>query len=131
MPRQLSSAFLARVAQLKAALDDVYCKSMDDWVEGFVLDGRPTQELFLWECMTLAYQGFVELRELAPKARNEVLQVTLSCSLGESVSSMLDKRHEFLRDQDVREIHARYRSAVDTVYAVDQLRLGSEDQQAP
>lgn len=83
MPRRLSADFIAHIARIKAVLDEVDPKSMEDWEEGFLLDGNPTQELFVWECIASTYQAVTYGGGLGAEARHEVFMLAFACSFGE------------------------------------------------
>ena len=78
----LTPGFYERVISLKAILDEVYPKSIEDWMEGFELDGNPETELLVMECMALTYRNFTDGRTLDTKAKKEVFKLTVQCSLG-------------------------------------------------
>lgn len=81
MSRRLSADFMANIARIKTILDEVEPKSKEDWEEGFLLDGNPSQELFIWDCIASTYQAVTHGRSLGADARHEVLGLALACSL--------------------------------------------------
>jgi hypothetical protein len=122
---RLSADLVSRIHTVKTLVDEVYPKSIEDWLEGFELDGNPEGEVFIWECMAFTYAGFLEGRLLNLEQKNEVLGVILSRSLGRSEDAVLNKGYAHLSAADVKEVLGRYSSAADTVYAVNQHRTGA------
>lgn len=116
---KLSTGFVARIKVIKSLVDEVYPKSMEDWLQGFELDLKAEREIALWECMAFTYAAFVENRShLSTEARQEVLNVTLDCSLGVYEQGALSCDLEHLAKQDVREIFKRYQSAVESSHGL-------------
>ncbi len=92
----LTDGFYERVKALKAILDEVYPKSIEDWMQGFELDGNPERELLIMECMALTYRNFTDGRTLDMEAKEEIFQVTLQCSFGRTEEELLSKPRKFL-----------------------------------
>ena len=126
MSSPLTSSFIARIRALKAILDEVYPKSFDDWVEGFELDGNPERELLIWECMALTYRSFTDTftggRALSMEAKEEVLQVTLQCSLGSTEEYILKHERKVLHKVEILGLVDCYRAAAETIFAINQER---------
>lgn len=117
-----TAGFSARVKALKAILDDVYPKSIEDWMQGFEFDGNPERELILWECMALTYRNFTDSRTLSPEAKEEVLQVTLQCSLGRTEEHLLKGRRKFLQKVEILGLVDCYRAAAEAIFTINQGR---------
>ena len=122
MSPPLATGFIARVRALKAILDEVYPKSFDDWAQGIELDGNPERELLTWECMALTYRTFTEGRALSTEAKEEVLQITLQCSLGRTEEYILKSKRKALHKVEILGLVSCYRAAAETIFAVNQVR---------
>lgn len=118
----LTIGFVVRVRAVKAILDEVYPKPLDDWVKGFELDGNPERELLLWECIALAYRTFTEGRTLSMEAKEEALQITLQCSLGRTEEHLLKGERKVLHKVDVLGLVDCYRAAAEAISAITQGR---------
>lgn len=118
----LTTGFIVRIRALKAILDEVYPKSLDDWVQGFELDGNPERELLSWECMALTYRNFTDGRALSREAKEEALQITLQCSLGRTEEYILRSERKVLHNLEVLGLVDCYRAAAETMYAISQGR---------
>jgi hypothetical protein len=122
----LTSSFVARIRALKETLDEVYPKSFDDWVVGFEPDLDPERELLLWECMALTYRSFTDTftegRTLSTEAKEEVLQVTLQCSLGRSEEYILKSVRKVLHKVEILGLVDCYRASAETIFAINQRR---------
>ncbi len=122
MSPSLTSGFVARVQVLKAILDEVYPKSFHDWVKGFELDGNPERELLIWECMALTYRNFTDGQALSKEAKEEVLQITLQCSLGRTEEYILKNERKVLHKVEALGLVDCYRAAAETIFAINQGR---------
>ena len=122
MSPPLSTGFIARVQTLKEALDEVYPKSFDDWIEGFEFDGNPENELLLWECMALTYRNFTDGRSFSREAKEAVLQITLQCSLGRTEKHILSKEHKTLQKVEILGLVDCYRAAAEAIFTINQGR---------
>jgi hypothetical protein len=109
MPRQLSPDFIAHVGRIKAILDEVEPKSMDDWIEGFALEGNPARELFVWECIANTYNAVTHDCALTPEAKQEAFMLAFHCSFGDAHAEASACR--YLHPDAAAEIVARYRAA--------------------
>jgi hypothetical protein len=118
----LTTGFIARIRALKSALDEVYPKSFEDWVQGFELDGNPEKELLILECMALAYSTFTEGRPLSLEAKKEALQVTLQYSLGRTEEYLLKNERKVLENVEILALMDCYRAAAETIFAIHQRR---------
>jgi hypothetical protein len=116
---QLSADLEARVRAIAARLREVYPKTDDEWIEGFALDWMPEREIATWEVMTLAYTSFTGERNLTLPAKEEVLNLALSRSLGRSDSEVQAKATAFLNEDDRREFLAHFSCAVRTLGLLD------------
>ena len=122
MSPPLPAGFVARIQALKSTLDEVYPKSFDDWLKGFELDWNPERELLVWECMALAYRTFTEGGALSKEAKEEALNVTLACSLGQNEDYILKNERKVLHTVEVLALVDCYRAAVQTTFAINRGR---------
>ena len=111
MTRRLSADFIARIARIKAILDEVEPKSMDEWMEGFLLDGDPSQELFVWQCIASTYHAVTHGRSLSAEARHEVLMLAFSCSFGEEHAARKAASGTHLDAETAATVLTHYRAA--------------------
>lgn len=125
MSRPLSANLLARIAQIKASLDDVYPKSSQEWIEGFELDGAPEREILVWECMAMAYRAFADTHMLSPQQKDDVLKCLLGCTFGRDEETLLG-RVTNLAQNEIHTLAQHYRASVAAIYATDQLRQTPE-----
>jgi len=125
LPTPLTPTFVARVQALKSTLDEVYPKSLEDWLKGFEHDWNPEPELLVWECMALAYRTFTEGAALSKEAKGEALDVTLQCSLGKTEEQILNSEHKVLHTVEVLALVDCYRAAAETTFAIEKERLNA------
>lgn len=122
MSPPLTSDSIARIKAFKAILDEVYPKSLDDWIQGFELDWNHERELLMWECMALTYRTYTEGRVLSMEAKHEVLQVALDCSLGRTEEYILKKTWTAFQKIEILGLVDCYRAAAEAIYAVNRGR---------
>jgi|GEM_PF-3498916 len=120
----LTADFVSRVKTVKSLVDEVFPKSIEDWLEGFELDRSAERELLVWECMAYTYAAFIEGRDLSLEQKKEALNVVLNCSLGRSEAAVLSQSHKHLGPTDTKEIFDRYFSTAESIYALQQHRTG-------
>ena len=101
-----------------SVVDEVYPRSLDEWVNGFECDSRPELELLIWECIALTYGTFVENRPLSLEAKKEAISVLLQCSMGVTEENIKSK-HNALRKAEVWILVALYRASADATIAVN------------
>jgi hypothetical protein len=118
MPRRLSADFIAHIARIKAVLDEVDPKSMEDWEEGFLLDGSPTQELFVWECIASTYQAVTLDRSLGAEAKYEVFMLAFACSFGEEEAAKKAASCTYLDADSAAAVLMQYRAAATAIAAI-------------
>lgn len=70
-----------RIAQIKAALDEVHPMSLKEWEDGFRQDMHPEREIALWERVAAVYQRFAEDGSVSSKQRQDYFKVILGCTL--------------------------------------------------
>lgn len=121
MPSCLHPSLVARIVQIKASFDEVYPKSIEEWVEGFELDALPEREIMIWECMAIAYLAFSEGHLLSRQGKDEALKCILACSLGRS-DDLVTSDYKALQATDIQDLVRHYRSAAESIYASDHVR---------
>ena len=114
----LSGGFVERIRILKSVVDEVYPKSLDEWINGFEYDSRPEKELLIWECIALTYNTFIESRPLSLEAKKEAISVLLQCSMGVTEGN-IKSQHKALRQAEVWLLYALYQASADATIAVD------------
>lgn len=118
----LTAGFVARIQALKAILDEVYPKTLDDWLQGFELDWNPERELLTWECMALAYRTFAEGAALSTEAKEAALRITLQCSLGRTEEYLLRTERKVLHKVEILGLVDCYRAAAEAIFMINQGR---------
>ena len=118
MSRRLSADFIANIARIKAILDEVEPKSMEDWEEGFLLDGNPSQELFIWDCIASTYQAVTHDRSLSAEAKHEVLMLAFACSFGEEHAAKNAESCTCLDPDSAAAVLMQYRAAATASAAI-------------
>lgn len=118
MPHRLSADFIAHIARLKAILDEVNPKSMEAWVEGFVLDVNPARELFIWECIANTYQAVVQQHVMSPEARQEAFKIAFCHSFGEEDGAMEVAKCKHLDAETAAAVGQHYRAAATALAAL-------------
>jgi hypothetical protein len=118
MPRRLSAGFIAHIARIKTILDEVEPKSMEDWKKGFLLDGNPSQELFIWECIANTYQAVTHGRSLGAEAKHEVLMLAFACSFGEEHAEKKAASRTYLDAESAASVSMHYRAAATAAAAI-------------
>ena len=121
MSSHLPHGFAERIRIIKSILDDVFPKSVDDWVNGFERDSNPEKELLIWECIALTFSTFMESRKLSADAKKEAIGTLLQCSMGMPEAAVLTKRKN-LRGSDIRDLFVIYRASAEAMLAVDKSR---------
>ena len=66
-------------AQLKASLDEVYPRTIDEWEDGFRRDRNPEKEIAIWLHIAEVYETFTCGRPLSLEAKQDYLKVLLAC----------------------------------------------------
>ena len=122
MSLPLTTGFIARIHALRDILDEVYPKSIDDWVQGFELDGNPERELLVWESMALTYHTFVTDGALSMEAKEEALSVILQCALGRTEEYILKRERKVLVAVEILALVDCYRAAAETIFVINQGR---------
>ena len=56
---ELPTALVWRIRGIRAALIDVYPLSFEDWIDGFLRDSHPTQEVEMWEHFACVFREIV------------------------------------------------------------------------
>jgi hypothetical protein len=131
MPRQLSPNFIAHVARIRAILDEVEPKSMDDWIEGFALDGKPAQELFVWECIANTYHVVTHERELTLEAKRDAFMLAFHCSFGDAHAEQKAADCKHLDADVAAEVLAQYRAAAAANSMLWDAAIESRDESKP
>jgi hypothetical protein len=67
-------------AQLKAALDEVYPRTIDEWEDGFRRDRNPETEVAIWLHIAEVYEAFTSDLPLSLEAKQDYLKVLVACS---------------------------------------------------
>ena len=62
----LPSALIGRIRLIRSALLEVYPRSMEFWLDGFMRDAHPSKEIGLWERLSAVYLEYVN----ASKVKN-------------------------------------------------------------
>jgi hypothetical protein len=65
---------------IKAALDDVYPNTHEQWEEGFRRDTNPEKEIAIWLNIAGAYKHFTDGRALSPEQKQDIFQVILAAA---------------------------------------------------
>lgn len=117
MTSSLPIGFVERIKTLKSIVDEVYPKSLADWVAGFELDSNPEKELLIWECIAITYNVFVENRTLTLPEKEEAIQVSLLCSLGVTEEEAQSKR-KVLTCSQIQNLFTAYRASAEATLAV-------------
>ena len=78
--------------QLKAALDEVDFKSLEEWEDGFRRDENWQQELSLFLRIAEVYSRLTRGRNLDPTRKQDIYRVLIGCTLSprEHVLSVID-----------------------------------------
>jgi hypothetical protein len=67
-------------AQLNAAFDEVYPRTIDEWEDGFRRDRNPEREIAIWLHIAEVYETLTCERPLSLEAKQDYLKILLACS---------------------------------------------------
>ena len=121
----LPSGFDERIRILKTVLDEVFTKTIDEWVNGFECDRNPEKELLVWECIALTYNTFVESRALPLDSKKEAIGILLLYSTGVPEKKLLKSKHKFLPVAAVQSLLTLYKASAGATIAVNHGRQTS------
>lgn len=120
METNLAKSQVYRIKQVKAALDEVYPKSLEQWIDGFEKDWRPETELTFWECMAMAYTAFIESHECSAEKRADAMNCLNQHSLGRNEVELFSAGFTHLIEGEIIELVEQYQAACNAVYAIRQ-----------
>jgi glutathione S-transferase len=80
--RRLPPALVARIAAICSTLDEVYPKSMTEWLDGFQRDENPEAEVVWWERVAHVYQEYSQREELNVGQRQPAFRIIMKLALG-------------------------------------------------
>jgi hypothetical protein len=75
-----------RVRKFILLLAEVNSMSYEDYIDGFLRDLHPEQEVSLWEAMAAAYQAAVAKQARTIDERQEIFRLILSATSGQSIA---------------------------------------------
>lgn len=78
----LALELLQRIARLQVALREVYPMTLDGWVNGFLRDMNPEEEISCIEGLAATYQKFTSNTKLSLKAKKTLYAILSSMSTG-------------------------------------------------
>lgn len=78
--RRFDTDILEIIDRIRIVFQDVYLKTLDEWVDGFDRDAHPEREIALWSHMADVFER--AMKQLPPESKNDVLVVLLVYSSG-------------------------------------------------
>ncbi|MDB6063963.1 MAG: hypothetical protein JWR26_171 [Pedosphaera sp.] len=79
--QSLPETLIARIRQIEPILAEVYPRSHEQWLEGFMRDVDPEPEVANWEAIASAYGRFTQNRALSLEAKRETLMLLIMRSV--------------------------------------------------
>jgi hypothetical protein len=76
----LSKTVRDPLQEIKAALDEVYCLTLEQWEDGFRRDIDAEKEIALWLHISNVYRELTSGRGLAMEQKKDHFKVLLACS---------------------------------------------------
>jgi len=73
---------ISRVRLIRATLLGVYTYSMRHWIDGFLYDAHPSEEIAIWERIAAVASEYTAMKQLSEDQRALALNLTLLLSLG-------------------------------------------------
>ena len=86
--QKLPDGLEARVLKFEPIFAEVYPRTHQGWLDGFMRDTNPEPEVAIWEAMALAYQSFTENRSLSLDAKKEAFGLLLMRSAGDEQQTL-------------------------------------------
>ena len=87
----LPMGLITRIRLIRSAVFEVYPHSMEYWLDGFLRDLNPEDEIHVWERISSAYIESINALEIEDKKiRNEVLGKIISISTGVKLEELKD-----------------------------------------
>ena len=78
--RKFGGEILEMIDRIRIAFQDVYPKTLDEWVEGFDRDTHPEDEIAMWSHMAKVFER--SMKKLPPDSNHDVLVALLFYSSG-------------------------------------------------
>lgn len=76
--KQLSPELEERIRKLQSTFAEVFERTHEEWLDGFLRDLNPEAEIKLWEAMASAYQSLLGKHALSLPAKKEALGLLCS-----------------------------------------------------
>ena len=77
------------LVKLKAAFDEHYPRTIEEWEDGFCRDLHPEQEIAIWLVMVEKYERALKRRTFTPAERNDIFRMVLSQGTGNAPLAIL------------------------------------------
>lgn len=65
--------------EIKEAVDEFYCLSMEQWEDGFRRDAHPEREIAAWYYLATLYRNLTSSRELSLQQRRDYFKLLVTC----------------------------------------------------
>lgn len=83
MRNKLQSVLVEKIKNYKQILKEVETTSMEEALANFCMDYCPEREIFVWECIAIAYKNYVsDKQDLGLAKKKEILAILLGLSTG-------------------------------------------------
>jgi hypothetical protein len=79
---ELPPALVARIIDLRLALDEVYSSSLEEWLDDFQRDVYPEPEVLWWERLSRSYLAYRDKRDLSAEQRQAAFKTLVNVSMG-------------------------------------------------
>jgi hypothetical protein len=99
---------IARLRELKSALDEVYSLSLEQWEDGFRRDTDPDNEIDLWLHLARLYRRITTDRTLAPQESKDIFRILIACLNSPREHVMHIAETSTLNDGEIQDIIAAF-----------------------
>jgi hypothetical protein len=80
--REVPAALVTRIQAIRLTLDEVYPKSIAEWLDGFQRDVHPESEVLWWERLARCYAEYTGSQDINAEQREALFNVILKLMLG-------------------------------------------------
>lgn len=85
---QLQAPLIARIHDVQLALNDVFPKPIEKWLDEFKRDTDPESEVEWWENLVVCYRAYTESKELTAAQKKLALKILLMLGMGEDIRAL-------------------------------------------
>jgi hypothetical protein len=105
---QLPADLEARIRGFEPIFAEVYPKSHEEWLDGFMRDLNPEAEIAIWEAIAAAYQVFTEKHTLTVDSRKEAFGLLLMRSAADEQATLSGAKLRHLSPAEAEELVKLY-----------------------